>query len=237
MSIPKKFTLDPESRMVLMTWGNEKKRTIEEDVARLGLTTKGYQPDMDDWVKDGLMARAMERLNRIFWRNPDGTPIPGVSFNITFGMELPKGAKGHKVWTTIVAGDDPRAGGRASAPYAFTFSSFLVRTMYLKRRLKQPLHYPDYKYFNGKYKWGSSLEENLRHDNIRSLIEGFSGAIALTTAHECGHLAGLGHDTQTPRSIMNVAEGGGLHPDYAEWVPPHIKTLDRGLKRVPAPRK
>ncbi|MCZ6573400.1 MAG: ABC transporter substrate-binding protein [Planctomycetota bacterium] len=230
-----RYKLELGSRMIHMTWGNEKVRTIESDLKRLNLTSDTYFPDMDEWVKDGLMSRAMARLNRIFWRNADGTPIPGVSFNITFGMEIPKGAKGHKVWRVTVAGDDPVAGGRAFGNRASTYSTFLVRTMYEKHKLPKRLEYQDYQFFNYKYKWGEKLELNLRHDNVRSLIDGFSSGIAMTTAHETGHLGGCGHDTASPRSIMNVLEGGGLDDTYAEWVPKHVEYLERSLGRVPYP--
>jgi len=229
-----RFQADPEGQVVVLTWGEGVVSTVDRDLRSLGATSNGYQPDMDAWVKDELLSRAIARLNKLFWRNADGTPIPDVSFRIGFTLETPKGVKPHKVWTVTIAGDDPEAGGRAFPPNrAFTYLTFLERTMYRKHKLDPPLRYEDYAYFTGKYRWGESLEKNLRHDRIRSLLDGLAGAIAMTTAHECGHLAGCGHDTTSPRSIMNVAEGAGLEPAWAEWVPQHVEFLDRRLGRAP----
>lgn len=49
-----------------------------------------------------------------------------------------------------------------------------------------------------------------RADEIRSLMDGYPGSFAETGSHEIGHLAGRGHDTSDPRSMMNVVEGGAL---------------------------
>ena len=111
------------------------------------------------------------------------------------------------------------------------WQTFIVRTMYQQHALKPPIERPDLDYFTGKYEWATSLEGNLRNDEIRCLLEGLSGAFAMTTAHELGHVAGCSHDTMSPRSIMNVVEGGGLDPDWAEWVPPHVKALQTRLGR------
>jgi hypothetical protein len=73
-------------------------------------------------VKDELLARCMAYLNKLYWRNADGTPIPGVSFDISFGLKAPEGIKQTKLWKVTVAGDDPEAGGRAFPPNrAFTY--------------------------------------------------------------------------------------------------------------------
>jgi len=57
--------------------------------------------------------------------------------------------------------------------------------------------------------------------------------MALTTAHECGHLGGLGHDTVTSRSIMNVVDARGLDPGSGEWIPDHVEPLDRSIGHEP----
>ncbi len=235
---PKTFQNQPHNIAVVLTWGNEKQQTIVQDLKRLGLNSSGYEGAMDEWVKDELLARCLMWLNRMYWRNADGTEIPGVSFDITFGLNVPHGAKMHKVWIVTIAGDDKEAGGRAFPPNrAFTYSTFLERTMYRKHALKPKLSHTDLQYFNGRYVWGTKLEQNLRHDTIRSLIDGYAGAMALTTAHECGHLGGLGHDQVTPRSLMNVVDAVGLQPGAAEWIPDHVNTLEKLLKRVPPPGK
>jgi len=232
------YRIDPDSQMVLVTWGEEDGRgpdllTIEEDLKELGLTSSGYEAEMDEWVKDDLLARAMARMHKLFWRNADGTAIPGVSFDITFGTELPDKAKAHKVIKVTIAGDDPGAGGRAFPPNrAYTFSTFLRRTMYQKHALRPPLGHDDLRFFNGKYAWGSKLEDNLRMEAIRALIDGYAGAMGLTSAHEIGHLCGCGHDTESPRSLMNVASGAGLDPVAAEWIPSHRKMVEKRLGHV-----
>jgi ABC-type branched-subunit amino acid transport system substrate-binding protein len=233
-----RFRLDPEGTMILLTWGEGEAATIDEDLKAIGLSSRGYQADMDAWVKDEILSRAMSRIHRLYWRNADGTPIPGVSFDVTVGTELPEGAKSHKVWRVTIAGDHPEAGGQAFPPNrAVTYSTFIRRTMYEQHALEPALHRPDYPFFTGRYEWGTSLEQNLRHDRIRSLIDGFAGAIAMTTVHECGHLGGCGHDTTSPRSIMNVAEGGGLEPSWAEWIPAHVRTLELRLGRAERSRR
>jgi len=235
---PKDWKCESDGIAVVLTFGDKKKRTIHEDMKRIGLNTGGYEGPMDDWIQEELLARCMAYLNKMYWRNADGTAIPGVSFNISFGLEPPEGVKSHKIWVVTIAGDDPKAGGRAFPPNkAFTFSTFLERTLYRKHALKPKLATPDVKFFIGRYVWGSSKERNIRHDAIRSLVNGFAGAMALTTAHECGHLGGLSHDQVTNRSIMNVVDAIGLDPESAEWVPAHRKTLTTSIGRVAAPKK
>ena len=50
-----------------------------------------------------------------------------------------------------------------------------------------------------------------------------------------GHLAGLGHDEEDPRSIMNVTEGVGLRENAAFFIGGHARVLERTLGRAPAP--
>jgi hypothetical protein len=109
--------------------------------------------------------------------------------------------------------------------------------MYMPHALNPKLSTPDVGYFLGRYEWGESKDRNVRHDAIRSLLNGFAGAMSLTTAHECGHLGGLGHDTVTPRSIMNVADAKGLDPESGEWIPDHIAQLERTIGREPEPKR
>jgi ABC-type branched-subunit amino acid transport system substrate-binding protein len=227
----------PGDRVALLTWGDEDEATIDEDLRRTGLLHRGYEARLDEMVKDEILARMLARLNRLFWRRSDGTPIPGVSFGITFAVapDHPRERKG--CWIVKIAGDDPRAGGRAADPYALVFSSFLVRTIYAPRALEPALGAGDARFFTGGYAWGSDVDSNIRHDEIRCLIEGFAGGLSLTAAHELGHLAGLGHDTSSPRSIMNVAEGAGLEPDWAEWVVAHVRTLEARLGRAGTGRR
>ena len=70
-----------------------------------------------------------------------------------------------------------------------------------------------------------------------SSIVSCAGSFALTGAHEIGHLAGLGHDTADPRSIMNVTEGAGLRETQAFFIPSHAEVLERVLGRWKEPKK
>jgi len=63
-------------------------------------------------------------------------------------------------------------------------------------------------------RYSSDYEKDKRSELIRALINGYAGSMALTLAHEVGHLAGLGHVTDDPVEIMNVNEGSGL--DYRD---------------------
>ena len=114
------------------------------------------------------------------------------------------------------------------------FTTFIQRTIYAPMALKVPISAKDRTFVNGTYRWGASLEENLRGDSIRALLDGYTQAFGLTGAHECGHMFGCDHDTASPRSIMNVAEAVGLDFEWAEWVRAHLDILATRLGRVPA---
>lgn len=207
-------------------------RTIDRDLRALGLHTGGYEAALEEMILDDLMGRFLSRMNRLFLRNPDGTSIPGLSYRISFTAEPPpKGVKAQKLYV-VIAGDDPEAGGRASGNLARVFSTFLQRTMYAERALVPPVAASDRPYLTGAYRWGSSVAENLRCDTVRALLDGYSQAMALTGAHEVGHVLGLGHDTETPRSIMNVVDAVGLDFEWAEWIPSHARTIEQRLGRT-----
>ena len=231
------YGMEEDSRRVLLTFGDEAERTIESDLKALGLSSGGYEAEVDGWVRDAILARAMGYLHKVFGRNADGTTIPGVSFDVTFATELPPDVEPHEVWTVTIAGDDPSAWGRAYPPNrAYAYASKLANGLYAKYALDPPLRTADNPYFRYRYRWNASLEENLRHDSIRALIDGFASAVAMTTAHELGHLAGCAHDRESPRSIMNVVDGGGISPLWAEWIPTHVQKLERALGRVKSER-
>jgi hypothetical protein len=224
------LTYEPGTRLIHLFWGEPEDQTIDADLARIGLSTAGYESTIDALIKNEILVRTAARLNRLFWRNADGTPIPGVSFRITFVTEIPKSYDDHH-WGAKIAGDHPSAGGLAGDPYSSIFSTFIVRTMYLKHKLMPNIGRDDMDYLTGRYEWGVDLNQNIRNDEIRCLLEGLSGAFALTTAHELGHIIGCGHDQFSTRSIMNVVSGGGMDPDWAEWIPQHLRALESRLKR------
>lgn len=221
---------------VQCSFGEGAVRTIEKDLQALGLNTGGYESDLEARILDDLMGRFLSRMNRLFLRNPDGTAIPGRSFRVSFTTAPPsKQVKGVKL-KAFLAGDDPEAGGRASGVTANIFTTYIQRTIYLPQKLNPAIAATDRPFLSGTYRWNASLAENLRCDAIRALVDGYSQGLSLTGAHEVGHLCGLGHDTESPRSIMNVAEAVGLDFDWAEWIPAHAKTVESFLGREPAER-
>lgn len=228
-----RYRWEPGTAHVWVHWAHGESRTIDEDLFAIGLNTQGYEEDLEQRVLDDLMGRVLSKLNRLFLRNPDGTAIPGVSYNISFSTEPPDDdVKRGPKWEVIIGGDDPAAGGRAFGNIALVFSTFIRRTMYVQHKLEPPLSTADRPHMAGGYVWDTSADDNIRNGMVRSLVDGFSQAMALTGAHELGHLAGCGHDTDLPRSIMNVQEGAGLEFEWAEWAPVHVQILEKRLKRV-----
>jgi hypothetical protein len=193
---------------------------------------------MDQWVLDELMVRTLGKINRLFLKNDDGTFIPGVSFGISFTTEKPAKLKPHEFWTGVIAGDHPDAGGVAYPGEARVeiCCTFMMRTIFKPNALVPPLSEEDRRFFDGRYKWGSNAADNLRWKQIRALIDAYAGSFGLTGAHEFGHVAGLGHDTTDPRSIMNVVEGGGLRETSAFFIPQHVEVLEKVLGRYKAPK-
>jgi ABC-type branched-subunit amino acid transport system substrate-binding protein len=240
MRSPALYRAEPGTKVVWVTFGDEKSRpprTIDRDLSELGLSMRGYEPDMDAWVRDELLARAIGKLNRLFLRNEDGTAVPGVSFAISFTTERPADLR--DAWTMVIAGDDPDAGGRAfpGERRAEVYATFLERTIFRANRLEPRLDSPDKPHVGGTYEWSIGPMQHFRADSVRALVDGYAGSFALTGAHELGHVAGLGHDTSDPRSIMNVAEGVGLRETQAIFIPAHAAVLERVLGRVPAERR
>jgi ABC-type branched-subunit amino acid transport system substrate-binding protein len=233
------YQAEPGTKVVWLTFGEPKgkpARSIDKDIADLHLGSRGYEGDMDAVVLDELLARAMAKLNRLFLKNEDGTGIPGVSFAISFTAKKPEKLKSSEYWTMLIAGDDPEAGGRAFGDgHCEVYATFLKRTIFLKDALEPPMTQEDKRVTDGTYVQGKPFKlQHLRADQIRCLIDGYAGSFALTGAHEVGHLAGLGHDTTDPRSIMNVVEGAGLRENHALFVPMHAQALERALGRWPA---
>jgi len=138
------YAWDPGSFHVWVRFTEGDKRTIEEDLFAIGLNTKGYEEDLEARLLDDLLGRVISKMNRLFLRNPDGTAIPGVSYNISFSPEPPPdGVRGGKKWNVPIGGDHPFAGGVASGSTAKVFSTFIRRTMYVQHKLDPPLSAED----------------------------------------------------------------------------------------------
>jgi ABC-type branched-subunit amino acid transport system substrate-binding protein len=232
-----RFKWQPGTQYVHCTWGEDAKRTIEKDLKILGLHTDGYEADLEKRILDDLMGRIISKVNRLFRRNPDGSAIPGVSYNISLTTEPPPDkVKTGPIWHATFAGDHPNTGGMASGNVANIFTTFIQRTMYADKALKPALSASDRPYLIGRYKWNTSVDANLREGLLRALVDGYSQAMALTCAHELGHVAGCGHDTLTPLSIMNVEAGAGLEFSWAVWIASHQKLLTSRLGLTPMKR-
>jgi hypothetical protein len=248
--------INDETRVVWLTFGEKEPkvkgdppRTIEEDLAALGLNTSGYEAEMDPWLLEELQTRTLGKINRLFLKNYDGTFVPGVSWNIHFTFTKPEKLKPSKYWVGTIAGemswdkekneptaDDP--GGVAKGNTVWIFSRWMrYHTAISQKALRPRLSREDRKYMDGTYNWGSSLEENFRSGYIRALVDGYSSFFSMTGAHEFGHVAGCGHDTESTRSIMNVVDAVGLRDTQACWIPLHVKALDTSLGRYPGKPK
>lgn len=227
---PRALPRPARGRVAWLTWGEGEKRTIEADLKALGLTTGGYDPELDQLVRDEIVARAMRIAYQLFRREPDGTPLPGWSWGVTFTTERPAGAIPAEAWVATLAGDDPEAGGRVTgAGTVSVFTTFLVRTMYAQHRLDPPLTAFDKPHLLGRHRWGEDKVHDHRGELLRCLVDGFASAIGLTLAHELGHLCGCGHDTEHPTSIMNVQAGAGAAWADCVWIPSHQAEVTRTL--------
>ena len=219
-----------------LTYGEGEKRTIEKDLAELGLSTRGKSKAIDAFVRAEVLARAIRIAHQLFRREPDGTPIPGWSWGIALTTtQPPEDTPRSKIWLAIVAGDHEAAGGQAFGTWVSVYSTFLKRTMYISRALKPQLSEADAELLNGSYRWGEDRGKNARADKIRCLIDGFASAVGLTLAHEYGHLCGCGHDTEHPTSIMNVVAGAGASWEDAVWIPSHQRLVAKslGIESIP----
>jgi ABC-type branched-subunit amino acid transport system substrate-binding protein len=226
--------LAERGKLGVLTYGEADKRTIEQDLLELGLSTGGAHPDLDARLRDEVLGRAVRIAYRLFGREADGTPIAGHSFGMVFaeGDAVPEDVPRHRVWLAIVAGDHPDAGGQViGSGLVAVYATFLKRTMYLSRRLDPPVSASDRPLLDGTYRWGRDRALHRRIDEIRCLLDGFASAVGLTLAHEYGHLAGCGHDTEHPTSIMNVVAGAGASWEEAVWIPSHLDLLTTALGR------
>lgn len=207
-----RFTLEEKTQWVVFSFGAPEESTIDQDLASIGLSSGGRAPLVDHLVKEEILARLMAINSTKFLRTDAGESIPGRSLRISFADHLPHKAKGGKAWTAVIAGDDAAAGGRAwpGQGHCEIYSTFIRRTIYQEHALDPPVGPDDLTYLDGSYRFGTDRARDRRSELIRALINGYAGSMALTAAHEIGHLAGLDHITDDPHGIMNVEEGAGI---------------------------
>jgi len=218
-------------------------RTVEADLATIGLCAReggaSDRLEVDDRVRDQILARAAAKLSRIFLRAYDGSARPAISFRISFVVDGTETAAASAVWDAYVAGDGPDSlhGGRTlSKTSCQALSTFLIRNAAPLHRahLDPPLTAADLTYLDGTYAWNTSVEGNQRCDRIRALVDGVGSTYAMKLAKEIGHLAGLGIDTSgDPRSVMVTTGGEGTSDDVANFPPADTKILEKTLGRAP----
>lgn len=214
----RQFPWEEGSQWVLCLWADDGGyATADADLELLGLSTGGKAPIVDHLVKEEIFARVIAITSGKYGRNEDGTAIPGKSLRICFGAHLDDKARSKKkqrLWPARFGGDHEGAGGEAFGTFCRVYTMFIRRTIFQANALVPPVSAADREYLDGTYVFGSDFEKDKRSELIRALINSYSGSMALTLAHEVGHLCGLGHVTSDPRAIMNVEEGAGIdYPD------------------------
>jgi ABC-type branched-subunit amino acid transport system substrate-binding protein len=216
----RQFVFEDGAQWVLCCWAGPEDpgfATADEDLVALGLSTGGKDPILDHLVREEIMARVLAIVSTKFGRREDGTGIPGRSLRISFAAHVdPKERekKKQRLWPARFGGDHTGAGGEAFGTYCRVYTAFIRRTIFQPHALVPPLEPADRAYLDGGYRFGTDLARDKRSELIRALINGYAGSMALTLAHEVGHLAGLEHVTDDPVEIMNVEEGAGI--DYRD---------------------
>lgn len=214
----RQFQFEAGSLWVLMLWTDEAEfGTSEDDLQQMGLSTGGKQPLVDHLVREEIFARCMAITSTKWGRNDDGSAIQGKSLRICFGSHLDANArkkKKQRLWPARFGGDHEGAGGQAFGTYCRVYTKFIRRTIFQKNALQPPLSATDREILDGGYIYGTDVAKDNRSNRLRALINAYAGSMALTLAHEVGHLASLGHVTDDPVEIMNVDEGAGI--DYPE---------------------
>jgi len=231
-------------KVVAFTFGDGKSafpRSIESDLAALGLHSGAAGDDASRAVLDEILARTVGKLHLLFLKEYDGTPVPGVSFDISFTRLVPAGIEKGRLWTALVAGTGPpaRKGGShdAGAGGVYIHSSWLVRNLPALARGKvvPPVAAGDLRFLRGEYLFAESVEGNDRSDGIRGMVDALAGAFAMKAAKEIGMMAGLSLDHGPDvRSIMNVDGGEGLRETNLHFTPKDSHLLERALGRCPA---
>jgi hypothetical protein len=214
------FAWEEGSQWVLLMWsgaGDTGFATGDWDLQQLGLSTGGASPLVDHLVKEEIFARVVAITSAKYGRNEDGSAIPGKSLRICFGVhvdEKERKKKKQRLWPARFGGDHTGAGGEAFGTYCRVYTSFIRRTIFQDHALEPAVSASDREFLDGTYVWGTEFDKDRRSEKVRALINSYAGSMALTLAHEVGHLTGLGHVTDPPTAIMNVEAGGGV--DYTE---------------------
>ncbi|MBL8727308.1 MAG: hypothetical protein JNM25_02680 [Planctomycetes bacterium] len=235
----RQFVFEDGAQWVLCQWADDPGfDTSGEDLALLGLSTRGADAIADHLVREEILARVLAIVSTKFGRNEDGSGVPGKSLRISFAAHVDKKErekKKQRLWPARFGGDHTGAGGEAFGTYCRVYTAFIRRTIFQAHALVPPLESADRTYLDGSYAFGSDLARDKRSELIRALINGYAGSMALTLAHEVGHLAGLDHVTDDPVEIMNVDEGAGIDYRDAHFGPNTWAIMERryGLTEAP----
>ena len=214
----RQFQFEAGAQWVLLLWSDEAEfATSADDLLQMGLSTGGKVPLVDHLVREEIFARCMAITSTKWGRNEDGSAIQGKSLRISFGSHIDAKArkkKKQRLWVARFGGDHEGAGGQAFGTYCRVYTKFIRRTIFDKNPLNPVLSASDREILDGSYIYGTNVAKDNRSNRVRALINAYAGSMALTLAHEVGHLATLGHVTDDPVEIMNVEEGAGI--DYPE---------------------
>ncbi|HEX5053144.1 MAG TPA: hypothetical protein VFZ65_15320 [Planctomycetota bacterium] len=232
----RRFAFEEGAQWVLCVWADDGAyATADEDLAQLGLSTRGADPLLDHLVKEEIFARVLAIVSTKYGRNEDGTGVDGKSLRICFGAHLSakeREKRKQRLWLARFGGDHPEAGGEAFGTFCRVYTFFIRRTIFQKNALAPAITTADRKLLDGTYRFGTDFDIDKRSELVRALINSYAGSMALTLAHEVGHLAGLGHVTDDPAEIMNVDEGGGIDYPQAHFGPGSWAIMQRGYGLV-----
>ncbi|MCA8976640.1 MAG: ABC transporter substrate-binding protein [Planctomycetes bacterium] len=229
----RRFVPEEGSQWVLCMWADDGGyATSANDLEQLGLSTGGKVPLVDHLVREEIFARVLAITSTKYLRNEDGTAVPGKSLRICFVTDVDETQRKKKklrLWPARFGGDHEGAGGEAFGTFCRVYTMFIRRTIFQTNALKPALGADDRRYLDGTYVFGTDYAMDRRSEMIRALINGYAGSMALTLAHEVGHLASLGHVTDDPAEIMNVEEGAGIDYPQAHFGQGSLDILENRL--------